>query len=155
MALELVLSLGLLGDRSPEVVQAVADRLSDPCPEVRRQAGLSLNKFGPAARSAGDALIDVFKSDPDKLARVYALHTLRFSFGTDAKDLIPVMTQRLKTDPEFEVRVAIAEELGSLGPSGVPAIGALREAQKDPQIKVREAAVAAVRQIQKNPSPSK
>jgi HEAT repeat protein len=155
MALELVLSLGLLGDRSPEVVQAVADRLSDPAAEIRRQAGLALGKFGPAARSAGEALTSVFKSDRDKLARIYALHTLRMSYGTDAKELIPVMTERLRADPEFEVRVAIAEELGSLGPSGVPAIGALREAQKDPQIKVREAAVAAVRQIQKSPSPSK
>lgn len=151
IAQELVLSLGLLGDRSPDVVQAVAGCLADPSAEVRRQAALSLAKFGPAARAAADPLTAVFKSDPDRLARIYSLHTLRMSFGTDAKELIPVMTQRLKADPDFEVRVAVAEELGSLGASGVSAIGALRDAQKDPQVKVREAAIAAVRQIQKLP----
>jgi HEAT repeat protein len=155
MVLELVVSLGLLGDRSPDVIQAVSGELSDPSAEVRRQAGLSLGKFGPAARAAADRLAAAFRADADKLARIYSLHTLRTAYGSDAKDLIPVLTERLKADPEFEVRVAIAEELGSLGPAGAPAIPALREAQRDPQIKVREAASAALRAIQKPAEKSK
>jgi HEAT repeat protein len=130
-------------------VQAVAERLADPAPEVRRQAGLSLAKFGPAARPATSALTGVFRADPDKLARVYALHTLCTAYGSDAKELIPVFTGRLKTEPDFEVRVAIAEELGSMGPAGAPALPALRDAQRDPQVKVREAARSAIRQIEK------
>ena len=155
LVLELIVSLGLLGDRSADVVQAVAAQLDDPAAEVRRQAGLSLGKFGPAARAAADPLTAVFKADPDKLARIYALHTLRTAYGSEAKELIPVLTGRLKADPDFEVRVAISEELGSLGSAGASALPALREAQRDPQIKVREAAAAAIRQIQKPPEKSK
>lgn len=155
LVLELIVSLGLLGDRSADVVLAVAARLADPTAEVRRQAGLSLGKFGPAARAAAEPLSTVFKADPDKLARIYALHTLCTAYRNEAKELIPVLTGRLKADPDFEVRVAIAEELGSMGPQGAPAVPALREAQRDPQIKVREAAVAAVRQIQKPPEKAK
>jgi hypothetical protein len=62
--------------------------------------------------------------------------------------LIPVLTERLKNDPAFEVRVAVAEELGALGAAGKPAIPALRIAQRDPQIKVREAARAALKVIE-------
>lgn len=148
-AVEFAISLGLLGDRSPEVVQALAEQFADPSAEVRRQAALSLGKFGPAARAAAGPLTAVFQADCDKLARIYSLHTLRSAYGSDAKELIPVLVGRLKTDPEFEVRVAIADELGSLGPSGAPAIPTLRDAQRDPQVKVREAALAAIRRIQK------
>jgi HEAT repeat protein len=153
--LELIVSLGLLGDRSPEVVQAVAGWLRDPAVDVRRQAGLSLGKFGPAARPAAEALREVFESDPDKLVRIYALHTLTAAFGSEAHQLISTLTARLKADSDFEVRVAIADELGALGPAGNAAIPALREAQRDPQIKVREAAGAAIRNIQRPPDPAK
>jgi HEAT repeat protein len=155
MVTELIISLGLLGDRSAEVVQAVAGQLTDPAADVRQQAALSLAKFGPAARPAADPLTGVFRSDPDKLTRMYALHTLCTSHGSEANTLIPVLTDRLKADPDFEVRVAIAEELGAMGRNGAAAIPALRDAQRDPQIKVREAAGAAIRQINKPPEKGK
>jgi HEAT repeat protein len=146
---EAVIALGLLGDRSPEVVQAVAGQLTDSCADVRRQAALALGKFGPAARAAEKTLATIFTGDADKLARIYALHTLCTSFGTDGRELVPLLTGRLKADREFEVRVAVADELGAMGPAATGAIPALREAQRDPQIKVRDAAAAAIKLIQK------
>ena len=55
-----------------------------------------------------------------------------------------------RADPAFEVRVAVAEELGALGSAGKPAVPALRTAQRDPQIKVREAATAALKSIERS-----
>lgn len=144
-----VVGLGLLGDRSAEVVTAVGGQLKSANPALRQQAALALSKFGPAARGAEAQLVQAFKADAEKLIRSHALHALCVGYGTQADDLIPILTERLKADPDFEVRVAIAEELGALGAGGAKAIGALREAQKDPQVKVREAAIAAVKAIQK------
>jgi HEAT repeat protein len=147
--------LSLLGDRSPEVVSAVAGVLADPDAELRQQAVLALARFGPAARAAEDALKRSFKDDVEKQVRSSAVHTLCMAYGTDAKTLIPLMTERLKADPDFEVRVVVAEELGTLGADGRAAVPALREAQRDSQIKVREAAAAAVKRIERSSSPSK
>ena len=68
---------------------------------------------------------------------------------TDGRELIPLLTGRLKADREFEVRIAVADELGAMGPAGATAVPALREAQRDPQIKVRDAAATAIKLIQK------
>ena len=79
------------------------------------------------------------------------------TFGDDAKELIPFLSERLdpKAEKEYEVRVAVAEELGGLGLNGVPGLPALRRAQTDPQIKVREAAARAVARITKAAAPPK
>ena len=155
MVQETVVALGLLGDRSPEVVQAVANRLPDASVEVRRQAALALAKFGPASRGAEKSLVQSFHGDDDKTTRIYALHALCTSFGTDAASVVGTVSARLAGEPEAEVRVAIAEELGAFGPAAKEALPALRAAQRDPQIKVREAAAVALRNIQKLPEKSK
>jgi len=95
----------------------------------------------------------VILSDPDKAVRLNAVRTVFASYGEEAAKLIPTFTERLAADPDFEVRVAIAEEFGGLGPAGKPALPALRTAQRDPQIKVREAAAAAVKRIEAPPKP--
>lgn len=146
---EALVSLALLGDRSPEVVAAVAQVLAEPDAEMRHQAILALARFGPAARSAEEQLKRAFTGDADKLVRSSAVHALCVAYGTDAKSLIPLMAERLKVDPDFEVRTVTAEELGALGSEGRPALLALREAQRDQQIKVREAAAAAIRRIER------
>jgi HEAT repeat protein len=149
---EAVVGLAFLGDRSPDVVLAVGRALSDPDAELRHQAVQTLARFGPAARTADAELRRAATGDADKLVRASAVHALFMAYGTDAKALIPLMAERLKADPEFEVRAVIAEELGALGADGRGALPALREARKDPQIKVREAAAAAERRIEKPPA---
>ena len=94
-------------------------------------------------------LKETASTDSDKDIRIDALHTLGVAYGSDAKELIPFFAERLKADKDFEVRIAIADELGSLGPAGKDALPALRAAQTDSQIKVRAAAAAAIKQIEK------
>ncbi len=148
---EALLALGFLGDTSSPVVAAVATVLSDKSTEMRALAALTLGKFGPAVRSAETELTKVIKTDSDKNVRLNAVRTICSGFGGDAAALIPMLSERLKADADFEVRVAIAEELGALGAAGKPALTALRNAQRDPQLKVREAATAAIKAIEKPP----
>jgi HEAT repeat protein len=147
MRREAILSLGLLGDRSQTVIAALGGALSDKEAELRALAALTLSKFGPAIHAVEAQLLKAFTSDPDKGVRLNAVRTLVSGYGTDAPKLIPVLTKQLQADADFEVRVAIVEELGGLGPAGKPAVPALQRARKDPQIKVREAATDALKAI--------
>jgi HEAT repeat protein len=149
MRKEALFALGFLGEASTEVVQAIAATLTDKDADFRGQAVLVLAKFGPAVRSAEVELTKVLKSDAEKQVRLNAVRTLCSGYGSDAVNLIPVLTERLKDDPDFEVRVAVAEELGAMGPPAKAAIPLLRLAQRDAQIRVREAATAAVKKIEK------
>lgn len=148
---EAMLALGFLGDTSSPVVVAVAAVLTDKTPEMRALAATTLGKFGPAVRSAETELTKAIKTDADKGVRLNAVRTLCSGLGSDAATLIPLLAERLKDDGDFEVRIAIAEELGAMGAAGKPAIPALRNAQRDPQLKVRDAATAAIKAIEKPP----
>ncbi len=152
---EALLSLGFLGERSQPVVAALAGVLADKNADLRALAALTLGKFGSAVRGVEADLLKALRSDADKQVRLNVVRTLCSGYGVDAPALIPVLTERLKGDPAFEVRVAVAEELGALGPSGKPALPALRIAQRDPQIKVRDAAAAAIKSIERPPSKPK
>ncbi len=148
---ELVTALGLLGDTSEAPALALASVLSDSDPEMRRQAARSLVSFGLGVRPAVPELLKGFKDDRDKNVRLDCLRTLSSGLGSAMKDLLPDLTDRLKADADFEVRVAVADEIGSIGPDAYGAISALREAQRDAQVKVREAATAAIRKVDKVP----
>ena len=140
-------SLGLLADRSPATVMGTAVGLQDADVEVRRQAAQAIGKYVGGGKLAEKELKKAFEEDKDKQVRGAALRALCEGFGPDAKMLIPVIVARLKVEPEFDVRIAIIEELGALGAEGKDAIPALREAQRDAQTKVREAATGAIKRI--------
>lgn len=156
MRKELVVALGLLGDHSEAVATGLAAAMADSDPEIRRQAARSLAKFGLNIQPASDALLKAFQSDPDKNVRIDALRALGSGLGSTMQVHIPVLLARLnmeaegsmKGDPDFEVRIAITDELGALGPSGKEAVPALRRSLRDPQVKVREAATQAIKKIE-------
>lgn len=154
---EVVGSLKLLGDKSAAVVAMLAGATGDADADVRTGAVRTLGSFGPPAKAAADPLLKVATTNPDKGLREDAVHAFAAVLGPDgvkgrAADVIKVM----EADAEFEVRLAAVEELGALGPLGKenPAIlPALRQRQSDPQVKVRQAAAAAVRRIEKKVDP--
>ena len=153
---EAITSLGLLGESQGGVVPALAAQLADKDAEVRLLTIDALGKLGPAVRGVETELLALFRTDPDKGVRQVSIRALCQGLATEASRLIPALTERLRADPDFEVRVAIAQELGGLGQSGKPGIPALRDAQRDPQIRVREAATTAIKQIDRataKPSP--
>jgi HEAT repeat protein len=159
MRREALVALGLLGDHSADTLKTLTTILGDDKEEVelRRTAIVALSRFGPAVRPAEAELKAAMTKDKDKVVRLNAVRALVYGFGADKKELLPFLVERLKPESEtdFEVRVAVAEELGGLGMDGKPAISALRSAQRDPQIKVRDAATAAIKAIEKPPAPPK
>lgn len=152
---EVVSTLGLLVDKSQDTVKAVAKALNDEGVEVRRQAALSLAKFFVGAKQADKELLAAFKTDVDPLVRAYSLHAVCVAYGEEAPTLIPELIARLdpKLEKEPDVRIAICDELGAMGPGAQSSVPALRTAQKDPETKVRAAASAALKKATAKAAP--
>jgi HEAT repeat protein len=153
---DIVVSLKLLGDRSEPVVTALIRAIGDKDAEITALAVRTLGTFGPAGKSAADSLLKVATTTKDKGLRVDAVRSFGSVLGPDlksrAKDLIGVM----ETDADFEVRLAAVEEIAALGnevKDDKDVMTALRKRLSDPQVKVREAAAAAIRRIEKKPEP--
>jgi len=146
---EAVMSLGFLADLSPANVQAVAAGLTDPEVDVRRATAQALGRFVGGLKVIEAELKKVIVEDADKVVRGMALRALCDGFGENAKDLLPFLVMRLAEEKDFDVKLALIEQLGVLGADGTPALPALRDAQKDPQVRIREAAALAIRRIQK------
>lgn len=172
---ELIASIGLLGEKSDVVVKALAAALAEKeSDEIRRAAARTLGTFGTDAGGAADVLFKAFTTDKVKDIRVDAVRAFGSALGPTGikarlKDLRPQLDPTKQ--PDFEVRLALVEEIGALGyehlgvdlmsaDKGLKAeaeetLGALRSRQADPQVKVREAAAHAVRKVEKKPEPKK
>ena len=154
---EVVTTVGLLNDRTSETVKGLAVGLSDQEAEVRRRTGLALVRLRTAAKEVTPQLKKAIADDPSARVRMDCLRALVGAHEEEPKELLPFLTTRLdaKAETDYAVRVAVAEELGGMGLNAVPALAALRKAQTDPQLKVREAAGRAIKAITKSAAPPK
>ena len=153
-----IVSLGLLGERTQNVVAAIAAWLGDPDAETRGTAARTLNTFGAAAGSAADAMLKLAKEDKDKGLRLDGVRGYCSANGPALKNHVANLLPLMKDDPEFEVRLAVVEELAALGnelKDDKVVLEALQQRRSDPQVKVREAAAAAIRRITLKPMPPK
>jgi HEAT repeat protein len=174
MKRELIASIGLLAEKSGPVVKALAAALFDAEDDVRRRAARVLGTFGTAAGPVADDLMKVMTTDKLKDIRVDALRAFGSALGPTGfkarlKDVRPLLDPAKQ--PDFEVRLALVDEIGSLGwehlgvdlasaDKGVKAealdtIIALRGRLADPQVTVRKAAEVAIKKIEKKPEPKK
>jgi HEAT repeat protein len=157
MRTELVTSLGLLAEKSPVVVDALVKLLADPEEDLRRRATRTLATFGVAAGAAADALLKVASAEKAKDIRVDAVRAFGSVLGPALKARVKDMLALLK-DPEYEVRLAVVEEVGALGneiKDDAETMKVLRTRLSDPHVKVREAVAVAIRKIEKKPEPKK
>ena len=153
-----MVSLGLLGERTQNVVTALAAWLGDADAETRSTAARTLNRFGAAAGSAAPALLKLAKEDKEKALRLDGVRGYCSALGPALKSNTANLLPVLKDDPEFEVRLAVVEELAALGndlKDDRAVLEALQQRRSDPQVKVREAAAAAIRRITQKPMPPK
>jgi HEAT repeat protein len=171
---ELTAALGLLAEKSDAVVKALTAALADPDDEERRQAARVLGTFGPAAGPAADELLKLATADKLKDIRVDAVRAFGSALGPAGvkarlKTLLPLLDPAKQ--PDYEVRLALVDEIGALGwehlgadltapdkavkAAAAEALLAVRLRLSDPQVKVREAAALAVRKIEKKPDPKK
>jgi HEAT repeat protein len=157
MKSELATSLGLLAEKSPTVVTALAKLLTEPEDDLRRKTARILGTFGTAAAPAADALLKAAEVDKVKDTRADAVHAFGSALGPALKTRIKDILMLLK-DPEFEVRLAVIEEVGALGTElkdDTETLKTLRGRLSDQHAKVREAAAMALRKIEKKPEPKK
>jgi HEAT repeat protein len=153
MRIELVVSLGLLGEKSGVVIAALIKLLSDSEDELRRRAARTLGTFGTAAAPAADELLKVASGEKVKDIRVDAVRAFGSALGSGlkgrVKDILAILSDR-----EYEVRLAVVEEVGALGNElrdDVETLRVLRGRLSDPHVKVREAASVAIKKIEKKP----
>jgi HEAT repeat protein len=155
MRVELVASLGLLGEKSGVVVAALAGLLTDPEDELRRRAARTLGTFGAAAAPAADTLLKTAAGDKLKDVRVDAVRAFGSALGPGlrgrVKDLLALLADR-----EYEVRLAVVEEVGALGndlKDDAETLRVIRSRLSDPHVKVREAAAVAIKKLEKKQDP--
>ena len=151
---DIIVSLKLLGDKSESTIAALARSLTDPEDEVKVAAVGCLGFFGTAAKPAVEPLLKVATESKDKGLRIDAVRAFGSALGPGLKDRLKDAIQIMENDSEFEVRLAAVEEIGALGmelKEDKETMAALRKRLSDPQVKVREAAAAAIRRIEKKP----
>jgi HEAT repeat protein len=147
-------AFGFLGPDAREAVPTLVKALrEDKSESVRQQCALSLAKVGSEVKKAVPGLLEALQKDPDRTVRVYSIHALSNGLGGDLKAHIKPLTDQLLKDPEGEVRLAIVQELGALGPDGKEALPALQRAASDIQVSVRNAAKEAIKKITTKPEP--
>ncbi len=116
---ELIVSIGLLGEKTLPVVQALAAALNEKQPdEVRRAAARALGTFGTGAAAAADVLLNVVMTDKLKDVRVDAVRAFGSALGpTGVKARLNDLRLLLDPtkEPDFEVRLALVDEIASLG----------------------------------------
>ena len=138
----------LLGLDAKGAVPALAKALrSDKSDDVRRQCALALGKMRNEVGSVTATILEAIRLDPEKTVRVFAVHALADSLGSALKDYVKELAEQLTKDSDPDVRLAIVQELGVLGPEAKDAIPALRRAATDVQLSVRDEAKKALKRV--------
>ena len=107
----------------------------------------------PRAGPAADALLKAANSETVKDIRVDAVRAFGSALGPGLKGRVKDILAILK-DREYEVRLAVVEEVGALGnelKDDVETLRVLRGRLSDPHVRVREAASIAIKKIEKKP----
>jgi HEAT repeat protein len=94
------------------VIPALIEALKDRDGDVRRWAMELLGEFGPEAREAVPALIQLLKSPVDQEWAMGILGRI----GPDARDAVPALTEVLLKHPNAGVRKIASDALGKITP---------------------------------------
>ena len=140
----------LLGLDARAAIPGLAKALrEDKSADVRQHAALALGKMrGEEVHAVAPAMIEAMKKDPDKGVRIFAVHALGNSLESTLRDFVKDLADHLGVETEGQVKVAIIQELGALGPTAREALPALQKAVSDVQITVRDEARKAVKKVQ-------
>jgi len=145
-------TLGRFGPTGKIAVGSLVKALrEDKSEEVRRQAAAALGKMGAELKPVAASMAELLRKDQDRLARLYIVRALGEALGSDLKDHVKELAEWLNKEPDGDVRLAILQELGALGPGAKEALKAISSAESDVVLAVREAAVAARKQIEARP----
>jgi HEAT repeat protein len=132
---------GMAPHEPARAVPVLARRLDDENHDLRLSVLLALQRYGPAAKPALEALTKAVRHK-DRATRALAVEVLG-AIGKDARPAAPVLIAAL-SDSEDSVRLAAAVALPQVGPLSPEAVAALRKAMNDLSGYVRLAACDAL-----------
>jgi HEAT repeat protein len=146
---EVQFALGKIGAASAPATAELIKSLGDADESVRNSALFALGRIGPAAKQAVPALERMSHSDDSFEAFGSIWAWLQIDGGNQAlvKRAVPILATALTADSELE-RLGAATALGRIGRQAQAALGPLKHAEHDPSAAVREAAAAAVKEIE-------
>lgn len=144
-------SIGLLGAPTAKIAVPVLVKAlrTDKEEEIRRQAALALGTMGNELNQGMKEVFNALREEKDKTVRVYLIRSMTNALGRGMKYYVKELAEHLAKEMDGNVRLAIVQELGALGPDAVEALPALVEAETDLVLAVREAARTAQEQIRK------
>jgi HEAT repeat protein len=143
-----------IGPGAHEAVPDILKVLGDPnaAESSRAQAAEALAGIASHARSdlphlqeIIEGLVAALRVANPTIRKVAA--TALGRIGSEARDAIDALAQRLRQDPVGEVRVASAEALGNIGTGSRPVVEALQLGLSDPLNQVRRVAATALGSI--------
>lgn len=141
-------AFAFLGLDAKAGIPALAKALrEDKSEEVRQQCALALGKMGGDVHSAVPAMLEAMQKDTDKTVRTFVVHSLGNTLGSNLKEHVKLLAEQLLKDTEGDVRLAIIQELASLGPDAKEALPALKRMTADVQLTVRDEAKRAVKKV--------
>ena len=128
--------LGEMGKPAHVTVSNLIPLLKDSDEQVRWDTATALGKMGGAAQPAVDLLTKALQ-DPNEEVRRSATYALEL-MGTTAKSAIPALIAAFKRpDEQFSTSTALSQ-------MGQPAIAALSQALRDPDLAIRSGALSAL-----------
>jgi HEAT repeat protein len=138
-------ALGEIAPRDRTVIAVLNDALKDPAWFVRKEAAVSLEKSGAAAKEAVNNLKKALKEDRNSTMRSWAAAALG-SIGSEAKEAIPELLKALDHQNPY-VRANAASALGNIGADDETTIKKLIQVLEDEDPGVRSREIEALRQI--------
>ncbi len=125
-------------------IQAFAEVLDHPNPEVRAVAIRALGKIGYFSKRASVPLGKALRC-PEKGIRLLILRILG-DMGPNAAGVVDILLEALE-DPTYGDRGDVAYTLGKIGPGAAKAVPALIDLLKHPDISLRSSAALALGDI--------
>ncbi len=145
--LEIIRDFGMIGTDSSVVPILVKIVKSDLNAENRQTAALSLGKMKKAASSSTMTLLEILQNDSDATVRTYLVRELPKISVDQLKVLVTPFANQLIKETNYNVKVAIIEELGAMGTLAIDALPALKKAQDDISVEIRNEAKLAIKKI--------
>lgn len=145
-----LLAPAALAQKSAKEVQELMAKLDSSEASERRSAASSIGYKKDAALPAVPRLIELLQADRDNDVRTAAAAALGNIGPKCAKEAVPVLMKSAKEDRWPKVRQESLTALGEMREAAKPAIPVLREALKDPDGFIAQAARNALFRVEPN-----
>ena len=138
--------LGELAPQSEEAIQALEAALGDPIDTVRATAAKALVRIGPPQRVSPSVLGYLKQEIARGDGTAWAMNFVEElpMLGPEARTVVPLLINELKTTDDLNVRARVASALGNIDPDDDRVYAALVDTTKDSSWFVRASVLQAL-----------